>query len=66
VKAIHSLTRVDLPQALINAGESVSQKTISNSRCAGSATIGRESAFNTLLEKGYSPREIVKLAKTPF
>ena len=66
MKTIHSLTRVDLRQALINAGEDVGQATISNSRYAGTAAIGREAAFNTLLAKGYSPKEIVRLAKTPF
>jgi hypothetical protein len=66
MKAIHDLTRVDLRQALINAGEDMGQATISNSRYAGTAAVGREGAFNTLLAKGYGPKEIVKLAKTPF
>jgi hypothetical protein len=66
MQAIHSLTRVDFRQAPINAGEDVGQSPISNSRYAGTAAISCEAAFNTLLAKGYSPKEMVKLAKTPF
>jgi len=63
VKAIHDLTRVELRQALINAGEDMGQTTISNSKFAGEGSIPREEAFNRLLEKGLKPDDIVKLAK---
>lgn len=63
LKAVHSLDRVQLRQALINAGEDMGQTTVSNSRFAGEGSITREQAFHRLLEKGYSPEEIVELAK---
>lgn len=63
VKSIHDLTRVDLRQALINAGEDVGQTTVSNSKFAGEGSISREQAFNRLLDLGKSPKEIVDLAK---
>ena len=64
MKAIHDLTRVDLRQALINAGEDMGQVTVSNSKFAGVGSITRQDAFARLLQKGYSPEEIVKLAKS--
>lgn len=64
VKAIHDLTRVDLRQALVNAGEDMGQMTVSNSKFAGQGSITREDAFNRLLEKGLKPNDIVRLAKT--
>lgn len=63
VKAIHDLTRVELRQALINAGEDMGQMTVSNSKFAGEGSIPREEAFNRLLAKGLKPDDIVKLAK---
>lgn len=63
VQGIHDLTRVDLRQALINAGEDMGQQTISNSKFAGEGSISRESAFKRLLEKGHSADDIVRLAK---
>lgn len=63
VKSIHDLTRVDLRQALINAGEDVGQTTVSNSKFAGEGSISREQAFNRLLDLGKTPKEIVDLAK---
>jgi len=63
LKAIHDLTRVDLRQALINAGEDMGQQTVSNSKFAGEGSIGRQEAFARLLKKGISPEEIVRLAK---
>lgn len=63
VKAIHDLTRVDLRQALVNAGEDMGQQTVSNSKFAGEGSITREEAFNRLLDKGLKPEEILKLAK---
>lgn len=63
LKAIHDLTRVDLRQALINAGEDMGQTTVSNSKFAGEGSIGREEAFDRLLGKGHSPDDIVRLAK---
>jgi hypothetical protein len=63
LKGIHDLTRVDLRQALINAGEDVGQTTVSNSKFSGEGSIGREQAFNRLLDKGYSPKQIIALAK---
>src|SRR5208282_155952 len=63
VKAIHDLTRVELRQALINAGEDMGQTTVSNSKFAGEGSIPREEAFNRLLQRGLTPEKIVELAK---
>jgi hypothetical protein len=63
MKAIHDLTRVELRQALINSGEDMGQKTVSNSKFAGEGSITRQDAFNRLLQKGHSPEDIVKMAK---
>jgi len=63
VKAIHDLTRVELRQALINAGEDMGQMTVSNSKFAGEGSIPREEAFNRLLDRGLKPDQILKLAK---
>ena len=63
IKAIHDLTRVDLRQALINSGEDMGQITVSDSKFAGPGSISRQDAFGRLLKKGYSPQEIVDLAK---
>ena len=60
---IHNLTRVEIRQALINSGEDMGQVTISSSKYAGTGAISREVAFNRLLAKGYSPEQILKLAK---
>lgn len=64
MKDLHNLTRVDLRQALIKAGEDMGQTTVSNSKFAGEGSIPREEAFNRLLEKGLSPEDIVKLGKS--
>jgi predicted ABC-type ATPase len=66
MKNVHDLNRVDLRQALINSGEDMGQRTVSNSRFAGPGGISREAAFNRLLEKGHSPQDIVDLAKRPI
>jgi hypothetical protein len=63
VKQIHDLTRVDLRQALVNAGEDMGQTTVSNSKFAGEGSIPREEAFNRLLDKGLSPEKIIELGK---
>lgn len=63
LQAIHNLTRVDLRQALLASGEDMDQVTVSDSKYAGKGSISREMAFNKLLAKGYSPEQIVKLAK---
>lgn len=63
LKAIHDLTRVELRQALINAGEDMGQQTVSNSKFAGEGSISRQEAFDRLLQKGHSPDDIVRLAK---
>jgi hypothetical protein len=63
MKAVHDLTRVDLRQALVNSGEDMGQRTVSNSKFAGEGSITREDAFNRLLAKGHSPTDIVKLAR---
>ena len=63
MKAVHDLTRVDLRQALINSGEDMGQRTVSNSKFAGKGSITREDAFNRLLAKGIKPSDIVRLAK---
>lgn len=63
MKAVHDLTRVDLRQALVNSGEDMGQRTVSNSKFAGEGSITREDAFNKLLAKGHSPADIIRLAK---
>jgi hypothetical protein len=63
MKQLHDLTRVDLRQALINAGEDMGQKTVSNSKFAGEGSIGRQEAFDRLLAKGLTPEKIVELSK---
>jgi len=63
VKALHDLTRVDLRQALIAAGEDMGQTTVSNSKFAGEGSIPREEAFNRLLDRGITPEKILELAK---
>jgi hypothetical protein len=63
MKAVHDLTRVDLRQALVNSGEDMGQRTVSNSKFAGEGSITREDAFNRLLGKGLKPQDIVRLAK---
>ena len=63
LQALHNLTRVDIRQALINSGEDMGQITVSDSKYAGKSSISREASFNRLLAKGYSPEEIIKLAK---
>jgi hypothetical protein len=63
MKQVHNLTRVDLRQALINAGEDLGQTTVSDSKFAGEGSITRQQAFDKLLQKGVSPQEIVRLAK---
>lgn len=64
MKDLHNLTRVDLRQALIKAGEDMGQTTVSNSKFAGEGSISREEAFNRLLDKGVTPEDIVKLGKS--
>jgi len=63
MKDLHDLTRVDLRQALINAGEDMGQTTVSDSKFAGKGSISRQDAFNRLLGRGVKPADIVKLAK---
>src|SRR6266568_5699146 len=63
MKAVHDLTRVELRQALINAGADMGQATVSNSKFAGEGSIGRQEAFDRLLKKGITPEKIVELAK---
>jgi hypothetical protein len=63
VKGIHDLTRVELRQALVNAGEDMGQTTVSNSKFAGEGSIPREEAFNRLLDKGLTPEKIIELGK---
>jgi hypothetical protein len=63
MKQVHDLTRVDLRQALVNSGEDMGQRTVSNSKFAGEGSITREDAFNKLLAKGHSPADIVRMAK---
>jgi hypothetical protein len=63
LKQLHDLTRVDLREALINAGEDMEQKTVSDSKFAGEGSISRKQAFEKLLDKGHSPEKILDLAK---
>lgn len=63
MQALHSLTAVDLRQALINSGEDLGQRAITSSKFAGPGAITRQQAFERLLEKGQSPQDIVRLAQ---
>lgn len=63
LKQLHDLNRVDLRQALINAGEDMGQLTVSNSKFAGEGSIPREEAFHRLLAKGVKAADIPELAK---
>jgi hypothetical protein len=63
VKGMHDLTRVELRQALVNAGEDMGQTTVSDSKFAGEGSIPREEAFNRLLDKGLTPEKIIELGK---
>jgi hypothetical protein len=65
MKQVHDLTRVDLRQAAINHGIDMGQTTVSNSKFAGEGSVTRENMFNTLLDRGASPQDIVRLAKSP-
>jgi hypothetical protein len=56
-------TRVDLRNALINAGEDMGQQTVSDSKFVGESSITRADAFSRLLKRGMSPAQIDELAK---
>lgn len=62
MREVHELTGPDLRQALINSGEDMGQTSIGSRKATGNQ-MSREQAFNKLLDKGLSPREIVKLAR---
>lgn len=65
MREVHDLRASDLQKALLESGEDLGQKVISSSKFLGPEGISRQDAFDRLLAKGYSPREIVKLAKGP-
>lgn len=62
MKAVHDLTNTDLRQALINSGEDMGQTSIGNRKAVGDQ-VTRQQAFEKLLDRGHSPKEIVKLAQ---
>lgn len=59
----HALGRVDLRQALVNADIDVGQRVVSDSKYLGEGGIKRVDAINMLLDKGYTPKEIIHLTK---
>lgn len=63
LKAIHDLKNPDVRQALINSGEDMGQMSIGNRKAMGESQMTRQDAFKKLLAKGYSPQQIVDLAK---
>ncbi len=63
MRDVHDLTKVDLSRAAENGGLDLGQKAITSSKFAGEGGITRQQVFEQLLDKGYSPREIVDLAK---
>ena len=65
MSAVKKLGRVELRQALINAGEDMKDMTVSDSKFAGKGSIGREAAFNKLLDLGFTPQEIIEMSKPP-
>jgi hypothetical protein len=66
MKEVHDLTNPDVRQALINAGEDMGQRSIGNRKAMGESQMTRQEAFDRLLAKGFSPRQIVDLAKQPM
>jgi hypothetical protein len=62
LKAIHDLKNTDVRQALINSGEDMGQTSIGNRKATGDQ-MTRQDAFKKLLAKGYTPQQIVDLAK---
>jgi hypothetical protein len=65
MKAVHDLTNPDVRQAMINSGEDMGQISIGNRKATGNQ-MTRQEAFNRLLQKGLTPREIVRLARQPM
>jgi hypothetical protein len=61
MKAVHDLTNPDVRQAMINSGEDMGQQMINNRKASGD--VSRQDAFKKLLAKGYTPKDIVNLAK---
>lgn len=65
MKAVHDLTNPDVRQAMINSGEDMGQTSIGNRKATGNQ-VTRQDAFNRLLQKGLTPKQIVKLARQPI
>lgn len=65
LRAIHDLRNPDVRQAMINAGEDMGQKTVSNRKAMGEGSISRQDAFRQLLKKGYTPQQIIELSQPP-
>jgi len=64
IKEVHSLTAQDIRQAWINSGEKVEPGAFSGGKYRWSGTgQGREADLNYLLDKGFRPEDIVRLAK---
>lgn len=63
MRGIHEMNRVDLRQALINSGEDMGDRVVSDSKFAGEGAVPRQAAFRKLLAKGYSPKQIIELGK---
>jgi hypothetical protein len=63
---VHDLTNADVRQALINSGENMGQMSIGNRKAMGSSQMTRQAAFELMLDKGLTPKEIVELAKKPL
>jgi hypothetical protein len=64
-KAVHDLKNPDVRQALINSGEDMGQMSVGNRKATGNQ-ISRQEAFKKLLAKGYTPQQIIDLAKQEF
>lgn len=64
LKALTKLGNTDIRQAMINSGEDMGQKNISDRKASGD--LNRRHYIEQLMDKGYSPKEIVQLALKPI
>jgi hypothetical protein len=57
------VTRVDLREALINAGEDMSGRQVTDAKALGEGAMTRREAIKILHDKGYTPEQIAKMGK---
>lgn len=66
LKQVHDLTNPEVRQARINAGHDMGQTIVSNRKAMGSGAVNRQDSFKALLDAGFTPKDIVRLAKSPL